>query len=80
MFPGFSLVEPGRALSDAARSVQQPQFLQVQGLQRQPPVLQVQAGLAFSVFVMVVLPVLPCGVLPCGESASTLRTVVRSQA
>jgi hypothetical protein len=54
--------------------------LQVQGLQRQPPDLQVQAGLAFSVFVMVVLPALPCGVLPRGESASTLRTVVRSQA
>ena len=34
---------------------QQPQFRQVQGLQRQPPDLQVQADLAFSIFVIVFL-------------------------
>ena len=52
---------PGRALPDAARPIQQPQFLQVQGLQRQPPDLQeqVQAVFALSVLVMVILPILP---------------------
>jgi MerR family mercuric resistance operon transcriptional regulator len=65
----------GRAVADSARSPQQPQFRQVQGLQRQPPVLQVQAGWAFSVLVIVF-----SFDLPCGESAFSFRTVVRSQA
>jgi hypothetical protein len=65
----------GRAGGRRGPARQQPQFLQVQGLQRQPPLLQVQAGFAFSVFVMVSLLV-----LPGGESLSTLRTLVRSQA
>ncbi len=44
-------LSPNRAAPSRTRPVpyQQPQFLQVQGLQRQPPVLQVQAGLAFPV-------------------------------
>jgi hypothetical protein len=40
----------------AAHPGQQPQLRQVHGLQRQPPDLQVQAGFAFSVLVMVFLP------------------------
>ena len=58
----------------AARPAQHPQLRQVQGLQRQPPDLQAQAGLAFWVLVIVFL----LG-LPCGETGSTLRTMVRSQ-
>jgi len=55
-------VKAGRAVAGAARSVQQPQLRQVQGLQRHaPPLLQVQAGLAFSVLLMVILLCLPCG-------------------
>jgi len=46
----------GRAVAGAARSVQQPQFRQVQGLQRHsPPLLQAQAAFVFSVMVMVIL-------------------------
>jgi len=56
---------------------QQPQLRQVQGLQRQPPLvqLQVQAALVSFAFFMVVLL---C--LPYGESRSSSRTMVRSQA
>jgi hypothetical protein len=47
---------------------QQPQFLQAQGLQRQPPFvqLQVQVGAVFSIFSM--------SILPCPESVDSLRT------
>ena len=50
-------MKPGRAGDGAARFIQQPQFRQVQGLQRQPPARhpQAQAGLAFSILVMVIL-------------------------
>jgi len=50
-------MKTGRAVAGAARLFQQPQFRQVQGLQRQPPAWhpQAQAGLLFSVLVMVVL-------------------------
>lgn len=48
-------------------------------MQRQPPwLLQAQAGVAVSVWVIVFLPFMR--VLPCGESLPSLRTVVRSQA
>ena len=50
---------PPPSLPGGGSPGQQLQFLQVQGLQRQPPDLQVQAGFALSVFVMVVLPILP---------------------
>ena len=50
-------MKTGRAGAGAARFFQQPQFRQVQGLQRQPPDLQRQAqtGLAFSILVIVFL-------------------------
>jgi len=50
-------VKRGRADWARPAPVQQPQFRQVQGLQRQPPAWQpqAQAGLLFSVLVMVVL-------------------------
>jgi hypothetical protein len=65
-----------RTAAGAAR-LQQPQFRQVQGLQRQPPrlLVQVQADWVLSVLVMVFL----LG-LPSGESGYSFRTVVRSQA
>jgi hypothetical protein len=68
-------MKAGRAIAGAARFVQQPQLRQVHGAQRQPPLLQVQDGLVFSVLIMVILL---C--LPCGETVFNPRTVVRSQA
>ena len=49
--------ESGRADAGAARFVQQLQFRQAQGLQRQPPAWQpqVQAGLALSFWVLVIV-------------------------
>jgi multisubunit Na+/H+ antiporter MnhB subunit len=55
------------------------QALQLHGLQRQPPDLQVQAGLAFVASVIVILLVFGLR-LPCGDPPSTFRTTVRSQA
>jgi len=68
----------GRAtlLGDAARPVQQPQSLQVQGLQRQAPVAparwQPQAGLALSVRAVSLLAIMvllgsPAPSKPCGR-------------
>jgi hypothetical protein len=51
----------GRAVAGAALHVQQPQFLQVQGLQRQPPLRQAQAGFASIASVMVILLLLAMG-------------------
>ena len=65
----------GRTCGAARPFVQQLQCLQVQGLQRQPALCGAGAAVGLLVFVMCVLL---C--LPEGDSGSTLRTVVRSQA
>lgn len=67
--------EKGRTVSGAAPPGQHLQGLQVQGLQRHSPFAGAAAGLVSTVLFIVVLL---C--LPSGESAITLRTMVRSQA
>ncbi len=51
----------------------------MQGLQRQPPDLQIQVGLVVFASVMVILLMFLMG-LPCGKDLSTVCTMVQSQA
>lgn len=67
------------ARKTAARWVQHLQGLQVQGLQRHPPLAGAGAGVAACLVSTVVFMGFLLG-LPSGESVYNLSTVVRSQA